>query len=117
LGDRPFYWTRPCDFAATSRYRVRATRLRVALALYQIEHDRPAEALEELVPKYLPQVPLDPFTGGPFQYRISRGEQVPVSSILAGPGERWRQVAPGQGVLWSQREKEIFILVPRWAVP
>ncbi len=41
----------------------------VALRLYSHEHGRYPKSLRELVPKYLPSVPLDPFTNKPIQYR------------------------------------------------
>ena len=49
--------------------RMAATAL--AIRLYQLDHgQRPAD-LAQLVPEYLPAVPLDPFnpTGGPLRYR------------------------------------------------
>src|SRR5205823_13641584 len=40
----------------------RAAAILLALRLYALDHDgRLPEALEELVPKYLPQLPADPF--------------------------------------------------------
>src|SRR5262249_39800321 len=51
----------PLRAAATrARWRVDACRLAVALALYQLQEGRPAIRLEDLVPKYLPQLPPDP---------------------------------------------------------
>jgi hypothetical protein len=47
---------------------LRAARLRLALTLFQMETRRPPEKLAELVPTYLDEVPLDPFSGQPFGY-------------------------------------------------
>ena len=58
------------------RCRLEATRLMLALRLYQAEKGKAAEALDQLVPKYLPSVPADPFDGKPFRYRLSRGESI-----------------------------------------
>jgi hypothetical protein len=81
---------------------LRGTRLQVALALYQAEKGKPAPALDALVPEYLPAVPVDPYSGLPFHYRVSKGEEIetgfadPVGEVPA-----FRKVAPGQGIVWS----------------
>ncbi|HEY8504448.1 MAG TPA: hypothetical protein VIL46_07675, partial [Gemmataceae bacterium] len=54
----------------------RAALLEVALRLYQAETGKPAESLEQLVPKYLPEIPTDPYSGHPFRYRLSQGETI-----------------------------------------
>lgn len=41
----------------------------MALRLYRHEYGRYPDRLNSLVPRYLPSVPLDPFTGKPLQYR------------------------------------------------
>ena len=101
--------------------------MRIALALrwYQAENGRPADKLDDLVPKYLPAVPDDPFQKGqPFHYRLSKGEKIvwplgepggppmppmppggpppqpaPAPAPLLPPPSV--EVPPGQGVLWS----------------
>jgi hypothetical protein len=55
---------------------VRMAILKVALRLYQHEQGKLPETLGELVPKYLPAVPLDPFDGKPIRYRVSAGEVI-----------------------------------------
>ena len=50
-------------------------QLKVALRLYQAETGKPATTLDVLVPRYLPAIPLDPFDGHPFRYRLSRGKR------------------------------------------
>lgn len=42
----------------------------VAIRLYQVDHGRRPATLDELVPEYLPAVPIDPFTanGSPIRY-------------------------------------------------
>ncbi len=91
----------------------RAAMLQVALRLYEAETGRPAEQLTDLVPKYLPSVPADPYDGQPFRYRLSRGEVLNRSSAYAGGawgplgpgnGRPERLVAPGQGLLWCVGE-------------
>jgi hypothetical protein len=55
-------------------YRRRLTALRMliiklALRAYELDHDRLPDALVELVPDYLPAVPLDPFSDAPIRFR------------------------------------------------
>jgi hypothetical protein len=92
---------------------LRAAVLQVALRLYQAECGKPAERLTDLVPKYLPAVPLDPYDGQPYRYRLSRGEEVgwPAIDPLGGNNpeamrtERSvRQIPPGYGILWCVGE-------------
>jgi hypothetical protein len=82
--------------------RVRATRLLVALAIYQRQHGQAAPSLADLVPGVLPELPDDPYTGQPFRYRVSQGERLTWHSQLAGGGEEFvRDVPEGQGIVWS----------------
>ncbi len=115
----------------------RGMRLKLALLLYQDKEKKPAPGLEALVPGYFPQLPLDPFTGRPFHYRISSGEKIPIPA-----GKEWQvQAVPaGWGILWSggpggldesgtkQDEKPLFgrsppqgadrvWLIPQWGKP
>ncbi len=81
-----------------SQWRVDSARLAAALGLYQLQHEKTAQKLEELVPNYLPKLPVDPYTGQAFRYRISQGEEIEVMR----PG--WQEkvkVQAGQGILWS----------------
>jgi hypothetical protein len=86
-------------------YPVRVAALQVALRLYQAEVGRPAEQLTDLVPKYLPAIPLDPYDGQPFRYRLSRGEFLdwPPPDYEWDSGKPYdpRRVPAGQGILWS----------------
>ena len=80
-----------------ARWRVDACRLAVALGLYQLREGKPAQKLEALVPNYLPQLPVDPYSGQAFRCRISKGEIIEFQ-----PGGPARQVVgTGQGILWS----------------
>jgi hypothetical protein len=108
-----------------------AAQLKVALRLYQAKnHGKLPPSLNDLVPGYLPAIPVDPFDGKPFRYRISRGENLALSKqAFAGhPGARGRDaVAPppqfqgklvvqggtlfgvvpvGRAILWSVGEDE-----------
>jgi hypothetical protein len=62
------------DYDATWHVCVRDARLRmtlVALAAcaFEQDHDRYPREIGELVPVYLPRIPLDPFSGKPIIYR------------------------------------------------
>ena len=39
-----------------------------------MEHNALPRSLDQLVPQYLPTLPSDPFSDGPFGYRVSNGE-------------------------------------------
>jgi hypothetical protein len=81
-----------------ARWRVDASRLAVALGLYQFRERKAAQRLEDLVPKYLPKLPEDPYSGQPFRYRISEGEEIETH----GPNGLGKlTVQRGQGVVWS----------------
>jgi hypothetical protein len=81
----------PLRAATRARWRVDSCRLTAALMLYEIEQRKPADKLEDLVPKYVPAVPVDPYSGQALRYRVSRGEHV----------EEFGDVRAGQGVVWS----------------
>jgi hypothetical protein len=78
---------------------LRGSILVTALALYQAEKGQPPQKLEDLVPAYLPALPLDPYTGQPFHYRISHGEKIE-GNWPSGPGGEGTLVN-GQGLVWS----------------
>jgi hypothetical protein len=43
----------------------------LAIRAYSLQHGRNPASLAELVPRYLPKVPKDPFSGGDFVYRLT----------------------------------------------
>lgn len=51
--------------------RLRLLRTRLVLRMYSLDHGQYPERLAELVPEYLPAVPLDPFGGGPLVYGVT----------------------------------------------
>lgn len=51
-----------------------ATAAQLAIELYQREHGEPPTTLSDLVPKYLPEEPIDPFSGLPLVYTLSETE-------------------------------------------
>ena len=90
------------DLYGFHRCRPAAMQAGLALLLFQEEQGRPADNLDELVPKYLPKLPDDPYqTGQPFHYRVSKGEKIGSASDALEEAPRWINVPPGVGVLWS----------------
>jgi hypothetical protein len=109
---------------ASGQVQTRGALLRVALRLYQAETGKPAEQLTDLVPKYLPELPHDPYDDKPFRYRLSRGETLrwwpqyflpgestPIPYGVTAPADAklvdTRSVPAGQGILWSVGEDRV----------
>ncbi|HLJ93710.1 MAG TPA: hypothetical protein VKU02_11025, partial [Gemmataceae bacterium] len=94
---------------AFSLCRVRAARLKLALSLFEIHEQRPAPSLAHLVPRYLEDVPQDPFSGAAFHYLVSKGQRIDWQQTpgLKGPG--WTELAPGQSILWTVGPEAIDI--------
>jgi hypothetical protein len=70
--------------------RTRAAQIRLALLLYQHRNQRPAAKLDDLVPDFLPAVPIDPFSEKPFNYRLIDTEEWLAWPKQAPPGsEDW----------------------------
>jgi hypothetical protein len=88
-----------------SRRQVEAARLQLALVQFQIHNRKPAATLDDLVPEYIEAIPLDPFTGKPFRYRVSKGEKLTVGNDSV-------EAQPGQGILLSDSEYPRVFLVP-----
>lgn len=93
--------------------RRRLTELKLALVLYQAEHDsRPAATLAELVPRYLPAIPIDPVSEVPFGYQVSSGGWVMHREPLVGVGffqyrQELVQVPKGQGLITRMDRAEV----------
>lgn len=85
-------------------------RLAVALARCRLAHGAYPEKLDELVPEFLPELPLDPFTGNPFAYRAD-GESARVYSLgplgLDNGGGTTAQDDEGT-ILWPLGDQEPF---------
>jgi hypothetical protein len=88
----------------------RALEQILALRAWQLRHDgKYPRSLAELLPSELPELPLDPFSGEPFQFGQSGGEKLPkrlVGYVAMGgvlPREEFEEppARPGQWVLWS----------------
>jgi tetratricopeptide (TPR) repeat protein len=91
---------RAADFHALQRL----GQVAVALRLYRHEHGRYPETLEELVPKYLPSLPVDPFDGKPLRYkRLAKGFKVwSVGWDMKDDGGVWRTPKHEKGdIVWE----------------
>jgi hypothetical protein len=85
---------------------IRLTQLLVALRCYHLDNARLPTGLDELVPKYLKDVPLDPFTEKPLLYEPE-----------AEP-PRVRSVGPDQKLGRSRREDgDDQVVEVKFAVP
>lgn len=80
----------------------RAAILQLAVAAFEVENGQPARGLSDLVPKYLGELPLDPYTMKSFCYRVSVGEQVAMNPPWnADVVPETTLVPAGVGVIWS----------------
>ncbi len=91
------------EFAEFEQRR-RATLLLLALAAYRLEQGKLPAKLSELVDAYLPEVPLDPYSGDSFLY-FPEGVPPAVTDIdaadLAEAQKMWPDMAPGKPGIWS----------------
>lgn len=82
--------------------RRRAVRVQLALAGWNVEHGELPERLEDLAGTFFDRLPLDPFTGQPFQY-FREGEPGSISDL-----DPWRYeddpqaLEPGTDVIVRQ---------------
>lgn len=58
----------------------------IAAEEYRRQHGLFPETIEELVPKYLPEIPVDPYTGKPLQYSVKDGRPL-IDSVGLKPDE------------------------------
>lgn len=93
-------------YLVESELRYRATLLQLALELFRRDHDRYPETIAELVPEYLNEVPLDPYSGKPFFY-LPHGTELPVVDALPS-GE---EILPGTPFFWSVGPQNLTRLV------
>ncbi len=74
-----------CDFARMETRR-RAVRLQLALAAWRKEHGQLPERLQELVGPLFAELPLDPYSGAPFEY-FPNGTSAPILNLVPLPGD------------------------------
>ena len=74
----------------------------LAIDEYRLERGHLPESLAELVPRYLPSIPLDPFSGQPLVYR-QRSDGYLLYSVGAngvddgGVAAEWPEMVQGHG--------------------
>ena len=81
-------------------------RLALALAAHKADHGDSPVSLADLVPDYLPEIPIDRFSGGPLNYRKQIGGYVLYS---VGPN---LQVDEGNGATNQGSGDDIVVRVP-----
>ena len=79
---------------AMVRTELRAVQILASLREFEGDHGQLPETLEELVPTYLPSVPIDPMDGKPFRYSKERAV---VWSVGAGLENRNGSTSPDAG--------------------
>jgi hypothetical protein len=63
---------------------LRMLMIKLAIHAYKLQQNRLPETLDELVPRYLPHIPIDPFGAGKLLYRLNGDEYLVYSR---GPDE------------------------------
>ncbi len=84
-----------------------ATRVALAIQRFRLAHDRLPKMLDELTPKFLNQLPLDPYGGAPLRYRIDSGEYVVYSIGKDGVDQDGRSEPAGQADDVSVRVRRV----------
>jgi hypothetical protein len=66
IDDEPRWYMPQLQRAAGDQAMLRCARVALAIERYRLRHGgQPPATLETLVPEYLPEVPIDPFSGSP----------------------------------------------------
>ena len=105
--------------ATRARWRVDATRQAVAVALYRLEEGKSAGQLQDLVPKYLASLPIDPYAGQPYRYGVDmrNGRESLWSTgpdrIDHGAMQHGGNVPDGDP-RWANGAFDLITIVPRW---
>jgi hypothetical protein len=99
-------------FEATARgtAATQATETLIAVARFRKQHARLPDSLDELVPDFLSEVPMDPFDGKPLRYLITDDGTAVIYSI-------GRNRVDDNGELGNERLDEAFRLEPKGPVP
>jgi len=106
----------PQQLIVESQQLMRGYQLVLAAALFQIDHDNPPAKLDDLVPAYLAGALPDPWSGEPFRYRISKGDEEILYRDIMRTWLRW--LPPGQAVIrGSVRPHWLELPVPLWPKP
>lgn len=91
------------ELADTETYR-RATLLVIALARYHLEHQNYPATLAKLAPDYVDQLPMDPYSGRPFEYRPA-GLDLQLQTYYPS----YLQIAAHTPLFWSAGPSELLL--------
>ena len=61
-----------------------------------MSHQHLPQSLSDLMPSLLPQIPNDPFTSGPFHYRVTEKKAAPEVKTLSSGGEGYMVYSVGK---------------------
>jgi len=61
--------------------------LRAVLAIYYLDNNKYPESLDNLVPKYMVNMPIDPFTNNPYLYTVNSDKSAYIISIKFDDGK------------------------------
>ena len=79
------------------------TQIMLALQVYNRDHQIPPASLDVLVPKYLTNLPLDPYSGESFKYNATH-------EFIYSLGENHKDVGGNPDTDWSKAENPTFSL-------
>jgi hypothetical protein len=102
----------PSLYSAVEKDAFWVAQLRCAVAGLAVERHRvvkggqPPESLADLVPRYLPEVPTDPFDGAPLQLQHSAGAGFVVRAVAASELRKSR-------VTSNDQRREVIFLIAR----
>src|SRR5205085_919233 len=83
-----------CDYVVNRR----AALMCVALAAYRLDHQNYPAHLADLVPEYLKELPLDPYSSQPFVYQPV-GLNLPLDCWM--PGSETNRIEAHRPLFWS----------------
>lgn len=108
------YPTWPIEAQRSGIAHVRAVQTAIALVLYYRDRGTLPDRLEELTPRYLSAVPIDPFRNAPLLYKISGGETVQ-GNFLPDQRLQMKSIDRGDGILWltAPRSGTWYFRIPR----
>jgi hypothetical protein len=80
---------------------LRATQVMMGIKAFKNDHGEYPDSLDELVPVYLPSIPIDPFDENPIRYSIEK-------KIIYSVGRSMEDLGGGSGDNWSKMKNPTF---------
>jgi hypothetical protein len=84
----------------------------LAVQAYRLEHDAPPRSLDVLVPNYLVEVPIDPFSGAPLRYRVGGPEPLIYSVGPDGDDDGGRGLS--REAFFLESDGDMILDFPEW---